>query len=109
VPDENGIEPGYEQKTFPPEPGKLRLVASHDGSDGSLTIHQDTKLFAATLAKGDTVNYDLAEGRYGWLQVARGTVDLNGKKLQAGDGASIEDERSLKISGEGEILFFDLS
>jgi quercetin 2,3-dioxygenase len=109
LPERRGIQPGYEQKTFASDPGKLRLVASHDGADGSLTIHQDAKLFSATLNKDDTIAYDLPEGRYGWLQVARGTVDLNGKKLHAGDGASIEDERSLKISGDGEILLFDLS
>ena len=109
LPERRGIPPGYEQKTFPAESGKLRLVASQGGADGSLTIHQDVKLFSATLNKGQTAAYDLPAGRYAWLQVARGAVDLNGKKLHAGDGAAIEDEKSLKITGEGEILLFDLS
>ena len=111
LPERRGIEPGYEQKTFPAAERKdhLRLVASHDGSDGSLTIHQDAKLFAGTLTDGKTLTYELAKGRYAWLQVARGTVELNGQTLKAGDGASIEDERTLNLRGDGEILLFDLS
>jgi len=108
VPERRGIEPEYEQKAFAREPGKLLLVASHDGSEGSLTIHQDVKLYAATL-DADAVAYDLAPSRYAWLQVAHGTVDLNGNMLHAGDGASVEKERRLEIDGTGEILLFDLS
>ena len=111
LPERRGIAPGYEQKTFPSDErkDKLRLVASHDGSDGSLTIHQDAKLFAATLSDGKAITYQLPQGRYAWLQVARGTVDLNGQKLAAGDGAAIEDERTLNLRGDGEILLFDLN
>ena len=109
LPERRGIQPGYEQKTIPPDPGKLRLIGSPDGGEGSLTIHQDARLFSAALSKGQTIRYDLPEGRYAWLQVARGTVELNGKKLHAGDGASIEDEKSLNVGGEGEFLLFDLS
>ena len=111
LPERRGIAPGYEQKTFASDErkDKLRLVASHDGSDGSLTIHQDAKLFAATLSDGKAITYQLPQGRYAWLQVARGTVDLNGQKLAAGDGAAIEDERTLNLRGDGEILLFDLN
>ena len=111
LPERSGIAPEYEQKAFSSDErkDKLRLVASHDGSEGSLKIHQDAKLFAATLSDGKTITYELPKGRYAWLQVARGTVDLNGQKLSAGDGAAIEDERTLNIRGEGEILLFDLN
>lgn len=111
LPERRSLKPEYEQKTFPAEErkGKLRLVASRDGKDGSLTIHQDAKLFAGTLTDGQTITYDIAPGRYGWLQVARGEVDVNGQKLRAGDGAAIEDERKLALrGGDAEVLLFDL-
>jgi len=109
LPERRGIEPGYEQKAFPPAEGQLRLVASHDGGDGSLTIHQDAKLFAGTVTDGKTITYELPKGRYAWLQVTRGTVELNGQTLHAGDGAAIEDERTLNLRGNGEVLLFDLN
>ncbi len=112
LPERRGIKPEYEQKAFPAEErkGKLRLVASHDGKDGSLTIHQDAKLFAATLTDGQTINYDLQQGRYAWLQVARGSVDVNDQTLRAGDGAAIEDERTITLQGrDAEVLLFDLN
>ena len=111
LPERRGIEPGYEQKSFSADErkDKLRLVASQDGSDGSLTIHQDARIFAATLANTTAITYNLPQGRYGWLQVARGTVDLNGQALRAGDGAAIEDERILTIGGNGDVLLFDLN
>ena len=108
LPERRGIEPGYEQKEFAREPGRLLLVASHDGSEGSLTVHQDARLYAATL-DADGVAYDLGASRYAWLQVAHGSVDLNGNVLHAGDGASVENERRLEIDGTAEILLFDLS
>ena len=112
LPERRGIQPEYEQKTFPAEERKdtLRLVASHDGTDGSLKIHQDAKVFAATLTDGQLIAYDLPPGRYAWLQVARGTVDVNGQTLRAGDGAAIEDERTLTLRGrDAELLLFDLN
>jgi len=112
LPERRGIKPEYEQKAFPAEErkGKLRLVASHDGKDGSLTIHQDAKLFAATLTDGQTINHDLQQGRYAWLQVARGSVDVNDQTLRAGDGAAIEDERTITLQGrDAEVLLFDLN
>ncbi len=112
LPERRGIAPEYEQKTFPADErkGRLRLVASRDGSDGSLTIHQDVKLYAATLSDGHSISHDLQPERYAWLQVARGNVDANGQALRAGDGAAIEDERSITLRGrDAELLLFDLN
>jgi len=111
LPERRGITPGYEQKEFSTEErsGKLRLVASHDAAEGAVTIHQDVRLYASLL-DGQSVTHDFAPNRYGWLQVARGIVDLNGRKLKEGDGAAIADERSVAIGGTGaEILLFDLN
>ena len=110
LPDRRGLKPEYEQKTFPAEERteRLRLVASHDGSDGSLTIHQDAKILAGTIR--DSVQYELQPGRYAWLQVARGGLDLNGQTLNAGDGAAIENEPTLTLRGkDAEVLLFDLN
>ena len=110
LPDRRGLKPEYEQKTFPAEEraDRLRLVASHDGSDGSLTIHQDAKILAGTIR--DSVQYELQPGRYAWLQVARGSLDLNGQTLNAGDGAAIENEPTLTLRGkDAEVLLFDLN
>ena len=107
LPERQGIAPGYEQKAFAPSSG-LTLVASRDGREGSLKIHQDVDLFTATL-KGSMAKHDFPAGRFGWLQVARGSVEANGQKLAAGDGAAIENERSIEISGDGEVLLFDLN
>ncbi len=110
-PDRRGITPAYEQKTFPPQEsdGRLRLVAAGDGRDGALTIHQDVDLYKATLHDGAPIDFALRAGRYGWIQVTRGSVSINGQSLDAGDGASIEKETSLRIEGEGELLLFDLN
>jgi redox-sensitive bicupin YhaK (pirin superfamily) len=112
VPSEQGIAPGYEQKKFDDEEkrGRLRLVASRDGRDGSVTIHQDADVYAALLDPAQSVTHELASGRGAWLQVARGAVELNGQSLTQGDGAAVEDENQLKIVGReaAEILLFDL-
>jgi redox-sensitive bicupin YhaK (pirin superfamily) len=110
VPERKGLSPEYEQKAFPaPErENRLRLVASHDGRDGSLTIHQDVDLYTTTLRDG-SVTFDFRPNRYGWLQVARGAVTLNGEELRAGDGAAIEHESQVTIAGDGEALLFDLN
>lgn len=113
TPDRQGYDPSYEQKTFPDEDkrGKLRLIASPDGQDGSVTIHQDAKLYVSLLAPGQEVQHRLGNGRSAWLQVAKGAVELNGKKLKQGDGAAISDEPKLNIKGDhdSEILLFDLA
>jgi hypothetical protein len=114
VPDTNGLEPGYEQIHVEPEQrqGKLRLVGSHDGRNGSVTIHQDVDLYAASLKDGDIVTHILQPGRVGWVQVARGAVDLNGHALSAGDGASVQMLETLTLTGnseEAEVLVFDMT
>ena len=113
LPERQGLPPSYEQRAFPEAErrGKLRVVASRDGRDGSVLIHQDAALYSALLDKGTRVEYALPKDRYAWLQVARGAVNLNGQHLAVGDGAAIENESSLKIEGEepAEILLFDLA
>jgi hypothetical protein len=108
LPDRQGVKPGYEQKRIGLD-GQLRLVASPDGHDGSVTIHQDARVYAARL-NGSEVTHTLASGRRAWLQVARGAVKLNGTTLQAGDGAGIENETALRLAADGsaEVLLFDL-
>jgi redox-sensitive bicupin YhaK (pirin superfamily) len=113
MPDKTGHEPSYEQKTFPEEEkrGKLRLIASPDGKDGSVTIHQDAKLYVSLLSPGQEVKHDLGKGRHAWLQIARGSVELHGQKLVQGDGAAISEEKALSIKGaeDAEVLLFDLA
>jgi quercetin 2,3-dioxygenase len=113
LPSERGLEPSYEQKAFPAEEkrGKLRLIAGPDGKDSSVTIHQDARLYVALLSPGQQVQHDLAPGRYAWLQVAKGAVELNGKPLSQGDGAAVSEEPKLTIKGteDAEILLFDLA
>jgi redox-sensitive bicupin YhaK (pirin superfamily) len=107
-----GITPGYEQKAFAEadKRGQLRLVASPDGADGSLTIHQDARLYATILEPGQTVTHPLARGRHAWVQVTRGTLTVNGEPLAQGDGAAISDEATISLIGEtdAEALLFDL-
>jgi redox-sensitive bicupin YhaK (pirin superfamily) len=111
LPDEEGIAPGYEQKLFAEERGKLRLLVAPRGDGGALTIRADAKVYSAILDSGQRVEHPLGNGRGAWLQVARGSVDVNGTALQAGDGAAIENEASLAISAAdaAEILLFDLA
>ncbi len=115
LPREQGLRPGYEQKAFPAAErrGRLRLVASPDGRDGSVTIHQDATLAVATLSAGEQVRHELSPGRVAWVQVARGEVRLNGTALRAGDGAAVSDEAVLEIAAraqdDSEILLFDLA
>ena len=113
MPERDGITPGYEQKLFPDEErkGKLRLVAAPGGADGAVNIHQDVKLYASILDEQQSVSHEIANGRGAWLQVAKGSVDVNGVKLQKGDGAAIENESSLTITSQengAEFLLFDL-
>jgi quercetin 2,3-dioxygenase len=113
VPDRQGIAPRYEQKTFPDteKRGRLRLVGSSDGRDGSVVIHQDVELFAALLNAGEKVTHALAPGRKGWIQVIRGAVALDGHDLVAGDGAAVANEPVLPATAKvdnTEILVFDL-
>jgi len=113
MPDEQGIAPGYEQKMYSDEEkrGRLCLIASPDGRDGSVTVHQDTNLYAGLLDAGQEVTHPIAQGRYAWLQVARGMVAVGGQQLKQGDGASISEEQSIRVAGlePSEILLFDLA
>ncbi|HET9529378.1 MAG TPA: pirin family protein [Blastocatellia bacterium] len=112
-PEQRGLKPGYEQREFPEEErrGRLRLVASRDGSDGSVTIRQDVKLYTALLAAGEEVSYQPGGDRHAWVQVVKGEVTLNGVPLKAGDGAAISEERALNIKAtdDAEFLLFDLA
>ncbi len=113
VPDREGIAPRYEQKTFADaeKRGQLRLVGSSDGRDGSIVIHQDVELFAAILDAGERATHSLRTGRKAWLQVVRGSIEANGRRLNAGDGAAAQDEAALTLDGQfdsTEILLFDL-
>lgn len=113
MPRARNLPPSYEQKAFSEDDrrNRLRLVASDDGDDGSVTIQQDAKLYALILDRDRMIEHTLSENRYAWLQVARGSVTVNGHALTQGDGAAISRDRSLKLvsSGEAELLLFDLA
>jgi redox-sensitive bicupin YhaK (pirin superfamily) len=118
-PERRGLPPGYEQTRFTPESrqGVLRLVASRDGRDGSVTVHQDANLYATLLGLGQRVEVPIAAGRRVWVQVARGSVAVNGEPLSEGDGAALESDERLTLeatglqtpTGESEVLVFDLA
>jgi redox-sensitive bicupin YhaK (pirin superfamily) len=113
LPEREGLKPGYEQRAFPERErrGRLRLLASREGGDGSLTIHQDVKVYDALLARGDELTHQLARERHVWLQLIKGAVNVNGTTLRAGDGAAVSEEASLTISAseDAEIMLFDLA
>ena len=115
LPERPGLEPSYEQKHFPiaDRQDRLRLVASHEGRDASITIHQDADLYAAVLSPGTTVTHQLQASRHAWLQVIRGVVELNDpeNKLEAGDGAAMSDETTVALHATeaAELLLFDLA
>jgi len=114
LPDKLRLTPGYEQKTFGREEkqGKLRLVASRGGGDGSVHINQDVQVYSSILKKGDEVSHLLGPDRFGWVQLISGSLDLNGTILTAGDGAAISDDLAIKIRSrqdETEFLLFDLN
>jgi redox-sensitive bicupin YhaK (pirin superfamily) len=113
VPETRGIEPGYEQKDFPAQDkqDRLRLVASRDGRDGSVTIHQDANLYATLITPGATVTYERPDGRHVWLHVARGSVSVGEHSLRAGDAVYTGDEPIIRMSGDepAEVLLFDLA
>ena len=111
LPERHRLLPGYEQRTLDAGNGRLRLVASPDGRDGSLVVHQDAALLAARPAAGERVEHRLRAGRHAWVQVAAGAIDLNGTLLHQGDGAAVSDESQLAIRATepSEFLLFDLS
>ena len=111
-PNVKGIAPSYEEKHFAPETkrGKLRLVASHDGRDGSVTIHQDAAIYAALLGGGEHAEHALAAGRLGYVHVIRGSICVNGTMLQGGDALRITAEQRITLdqAEAAEVLLFDL-
>ena len=113
LPERKGLEPGYEQLAVGEEErqGRFRLVASPDGDNGLLTIHQDACLYLASLAAGQSVSHEIETGRAAWLQVLRGSVNALGHDLAAGDGLAVTDENviSVRAGGPSEVLLFDLA
>ena len=113
LPHTVGLEPGYEQKAFSEDErrGRLKLIASEDGSDGSVVVHQDVKLFASIIPAGEEVEHAMDHLRYAWIQVARGAISVNGEKADQGDGLVVVGESNLRINAEenAEVLLFDLA
>jgi redox-sensitive bicupin YhaK (pirin superfamily) len=114
LPDRRGYAPRYGQKAFAEgeKRGKLRLLASETGVDGSIAIRQDARLWATLLREGESVPLELAKGRHLWVQVARGEAEVNGHRLSAGDGLAASDETAFTFRGAGaeaELLVFDLA
>jgi redox-sensitive bicupin YhaK (pirin superfamily) len=112
LPERRGLAPGYEEKHFDDDAkrGRLKLVASRDGRDGSVVIHRDADLYASLLAPGEEVSHDTDRARKGWIQLASGAVTVNGEKLEAGDGAAIayEDKIDVRCVASSELLLFDM-
>ncbi|HJQ82908.1 MAG TPA: pirin family protein [Candidatus Binatia bacterium] len=113
LPEHEGLRPGYEQRRFPADArrGALALLASPEGRDGSVTIHQDVELLAALLDRGDEVTHVLRRGRHAWVQVVTGGVDVDGTSLAPGDGAAVSDAQSVTLRARepSEVLLFDLA
>jgi redox-sensitive bicupin YhaK (pirin superfamily) len=113
LPRERGITPGYEQKRFSDDDKRdqLRLIASPDGRDGSVRLHADANVYATLLDDGKRLEHSVAAGRGAWVHVARGSAIVNGQRLRAGDGASLEGPAELLLegAGKGELLVFDLA
>jgi redox-sensitive bicupin YhaK (pirin superfamily) len=112
-PEKKGLKPVYDQKNFSEaeKRGKLRVVASPDGRDGSVKIRQNNEVYAAVLGAGESVRHELKPQRHAYVQVARGSVKLNGQKLAEGDGAAISAEKAVELTGvkDAEVLLFDLA
>jgi len=113
TPEREGMTPSYEQREFPTEEsrGRLRLIASRAGRDGSVTLHQDAEVYGASLREGEEVVQELRGGRHAWVQIVKGSVTINEVELKAGDGAAVSEEERLSIraSEPSEILLFDLA
>jgi len=111
-PDQHGAKPVYGEKAYSNAPsGRLHLVASKSGRDGSLRINQDADLWLARFSNGETVTHELKPKRHAWIHVAEGNVELNGQRLAAGDGVAVSDESKLELAGKGkaQVLLFDLN
>ncbi len=113
LPERSGIEPSYEQREFPAEErrGQWRLVGSRNGAEGSVTIHQDVKLFATLLGVGESVEYTIPQGRKGWIHVCSGAVKVNDTHAGEGDGFALGGPESITLTGgsDTEVLLFDMA
>jgi len=116
MPEADGLQPSYEDRTFPREEkqDRLRLIASRDGRDGSTRINQDASVYASLLDSGKTLDLDLKAGRHAWVQLVSGELEVNGTRMVKGDGAAISDESKLALAsvggnGAAEFLLFDLA
>lgn len=113
LPEQQGLKPVYDQKNFgeAEKRGALRLVASPDGRHGSVTIRQNNELYATVLAPGEAVRHELKPERHAYVQVARGSIKLNGHDLAEGDGAAISAEKTIDLAAlaDAEVLLFDLA
>lgn len=112
-PAKRSFTPGYAQTTFSDaeKRGRLRLVASPDGADGSITINADARVYAGLFESDETAELSLADGRHGWVHVARGKVRINGQEVSSGDGVALSGEPLIRVEGvdSGEVLVFDLA
>ena len=113
LPEKRGLEPGYEQRAFPLDEkrGELVLVASRDGHEDSLTVHQDLRVYAGRLAAGDAAGHRILPARHVWVQAARGAVSVDDVSLEEGDGAAVNEEAHVEIRAltDAEVLLFDLA
>ncbi len=113
LPEREGLEPGYEQSRFEDAElqNQLRLVASPDAANGSLTIHQDARIYLSRIDTGVALSHSIASRRHAWLQVLKGAVLLDEHLMEAGDGAAISDIPGISIKGQSpaEILLFELA
>jgi len=113
LPESRSLTPSYEQTSFGAEQkqGRLRLVASREGRDGSVTVHQDVAIYAGIFGPGESATLALAKGRHAWVHVATGEVRVGDLALKAGDALAISDEESVEVAGTstGEVLVFDLA
>ena len=111
MPNEQGLEPGYEQRHFDDLDGGLRLVASQDGRGGSISLNADVDLYASRLAQGDQAQVPIRDGRGLWIQVNEGCVSVDDVKLEAGDGLALSGASGIHIAAEesGEFLLFDMA
>ena len=113
LPEREGLTPEYEQRSFPESErlGRLRLLAARDGREGSVSIHQDVKLYDSLLKAGQALPYEPDPGRHAWVQMIKGAITINDLRLETSDGAAISNETSLNIRAieDAELLLFDLA
>jgi hypothetical protein len=116
LPEAEGLKPSYEDRTIPTaeKRNRLRLIASYDGRDDSAKINQDASVYASLLESGKNLELPLQPGRHAWVQLVKGTLEVNGTKLQKGDGAAVSEEKALSLANvsrnaDAEFLLFDLA